>query len=292
MTTDALPLLGTADEPPTVLVGGVSELFQGDLDFGRHVVERLQAEQLGRHVVVEEMHYGAIAVMQRIEDLRPAALILVGAARRDRPPGTVQRRRLHRPAVTAAEIQQAVGDAVTGYVAIDLVVEIAAGFDVLPRYAVAVELEPVDLGPGERTSPEAADAIVTAAALIRGEVRRVPALQIAGALAAAASERPTDGATDPGIVRRLLKALGTLAEEGRWGPTFTLADQLRHAITRGEADELTNAGEWAMCWGLLEELDRLRAEEAVGVAPEPTVSRSAPSGPGAGGARRSDDPGR
>ncbi|MBA3798713.1 MAG: hypothetical protein H0X18_06375, partial [Geodermatophilaceae bacterium] len=86
-----------APAPVAVLVGGVSELFQHDLDLGRLAVERLQDEDLGQGVVVEELHYGAVAVAQRLEDLRPAALVLISAVRRGRPPGTVQRRRVDPP---------------------------------------------------------------------------------------------------------------------------------------------------------------------------------------------------
>ncbi|MEJ7744110.1 MAG: hypothetical protein WKF73_17155 [Nocardioidaceae bacterium] len=60
-------------------------------------IERLQAEDLGPGVLVEELHYGAVAVAQRLEDLRPDALVLVSAVRRGRPPGTVERRRLDPP---------------------------------------------------------------------------------------------------------------------------------------------------------------------------------------------------
>ena len=62
-----------------ILVGGVGELYQGDLDLGRRAVERLGTEDLGPGVLVEELHYGAVAVAQRLEDLRPDLLILIGA---------------------------------------------------------------------------------------------------------------------------------------------------------------------------------------------------------------------
>ncbi|MGH9281391.1 MAG: hypothetical protein ACRD0S_00475, partial [Acidimicrobiales bacterium] len=73
-----------------VLVGGVGELYQGDLDLGRVAVERLAQEALGDHVAVEDLHYGAVAVAQRLEELRPAHLVLVGGVARDRAPGTVE----------------------------------------------------------------------------------------------------------------------------------------------------------------------------------------------------------
>jgi hypothetical protein len=44
--------------------------------------------------------------------------------------------------VDPVDFQAAVGDAVTGYVHVDLLVEVASGFDALPARTVAVEVEP------------------------------------------------------------------------------------------------------------------------------------------------------
>ncbi|HVM13553.1 MAG TPA: hypothetical protein VM287_04395, partial [Egibacteraceae bacterium] len=67
------------DAPVSVLVGGVYELFQGDLDLGRLAVERLREEGLGAGVLAEDLHYGAVAVVQRLEELRPDAFVVVTA---------------------------------------------------------------------------------------------------------------------------------------------------------------------------------------------------------------------
>ncbi len=64
----------------SVLVGGVGELYQGDLDVGRQVIEGLAGEDLGAHVAVEDLHYGAVAVAQRLDEVQPSTLVLVGAA--------------------------------------------------------------------------------------------------------------------------------------------------------------------------------------------------------------------
>jgi hypothetical protein len=155
-----------------VLVGGVSELYQGDLDFGRYVVERLATEELGPGVVVEELHYGAVAVAQRIEELAVSTVVLVGAAVRGRPPGVLERRR-HRSAdihLTAAQLQAAVADAVTGYVTIDLVVEVAHALGVLPPDVVAVEVEPVRSESGDQLSTAVAARVDEAVAAVHDVV--------------------------------------------------------------------------------------------------------------------------
>ena len=159
-----------------ILVGGVAELWQGDLDLGRRAVETLAAEELGPDVVVEELSYGAVAVAQRLEDLRPRALVLVGAAERGRPPGSVERRQ-PRTALPPAEAQLAVGDAVTGYVSIDLLVQVAQALGALPADTVAIEVEPASVEPSELLTREAEAGLAEALELVRREVRarRAPA---------------------------------------------------------------------------------------------------------------------
>ena len=162
----------------TVLAGGVGQLYQGDLDFGRRAVERLAAEPLSSGVVVEDLHYGAVAVVQRLEDLRPRSLILIGAAERGRQPGTLERRVVEGVDRSPEELQASVGDAVTGYVTIDLVVEVAFALDALPAHTVVVEIEPVVRGPAADLSERGEELLEEALAIVRDELR-----EIAGAAA-------------------------------------------------------------------------------------------------------------
>lgn len=249
--------------PAHLLVGGVSELFQSDLDLGRLAIERLQAEDLGPAVVAEELHYGAVAVAQRLEDLRPAALVLISAVRRGRTPGVVERRRLDPPRLAPAEVQASVGDAVTGYVHPDLVVDIAAALGVLPPRTVAIEVEPELTAPGDGLTRSAATALEVALDLVRAETRR------AALLALAAELRPLTAAKRLGdsvallVLRQLLDELVRVDHDGRWGRTFALRDQLRRGIASSAASEGMDHRDWALWWALLEELDRLAVVEAV-----------------------------
>lgn len=156
----------------TVLVGGVGQLYQGDFDFGRRVIETFSGEVLGPGVVVEELHYGAVAVAQRLEDLRPLSLVLVGAAQRGRPAGTLERRRIRSVNAPPEELQRAVAEAVTGYVTIDLVLEVSSAFGVLPPDTMTIELEPLLLDVADQMSPEAERLVGEAAALAADEVGR------------------------------------------------------------------------------------------------------------------------
>ncbi|MBA3428687.1 MAG: hypothetical protein H0U07_08970 [Actinobacteria bacterium] len=160
-----------------ILVAGVGELYQGDLDLGRLAVVRLAGQDLGPDVVVEELSYGAVAVAQRLEDLRPDALVLIAAHARGRPAGAVERIEIEPPELTAAEQQLAVGDAVTGYVTVDLLVEVAAALGALPARTVSIEVEPASVQPSEQLTPEAQAGLEQALGLVRAELAalRAPA---------------------------------------------------------------------------------------------------------------------
>jgi len=249
--------------PVTLVVGGVSELFQRDLDLGRLAIEALQAEDLGPGVVVEELHYGAVAVAQRLDDLRPAALVLISAVRRGRPPGTVQRSRLDPPERTPAEVQAAIGDAVTGYVHPDLVVDIAAALGVLPPRTVTVEVEPEYTGPGEGLSNSAAAGLAIALDLVRAETRRAPLLLLAAQLGPLVAGDRLEPSLALSALRELLSELTLLDRDGRWGRTFALRDRVRSGIAQSASSEGMDSRDWALWWLLIEELDRLEALEAV-----------------------------
>ena len=155
-----------------VVVGGVAHLYQGDLDLGRVAVERLRHEDLGPGVVVEEFSYGAVAVAQRLEELAPNALVLVGAVARGREPGSVERREIVGLPREPEEIQRAVADAITGYIDLDLVLEVAHGLGALPRRTVTIEVEPATTEPSTTLSPLAEAALTRALELARAEVGR------------------------------------------------------------------------------------------------------------------------
>ncbi|MGI8535511.1 MAG: hypothetical protein ACR2K2_03255 [Mycobacteriales bacterium] len=247
----------------TVFVGGVSELFQSDLDLGRLAIEQLQQERLGPGVLVEELHYGAVAVAQRLEDVRPSTLVLISAVRRDRQPGTVERRRVDPPDLTPAQLQAAVGDAVTGYVHVDLLVEVATGLGVLPPRTVAVEVEPEKTSSGEGLSTSAQAGLEVAMDLVRAEVGRSPVLQLAADLRPLVEDGRLEPSTSRDALSQLLDELTLLDREGRWGRTFALRDRMRLGIASDVSSEGMDHRDWAMWWTLIEELDRLEAAEAV-----------------------------
>ncbi len=246
----------------TTLVGGVGQLYQGDLDVGRVAAERLAEEDLGRDVVVEDLHYGAIAVTQRLEDVRPSALVLVGAAVRGRPPGTAERRRIDAGPRDVELFRESVEQAGTGEVSIDLLVEVASGLGALPARTVAVEVEPATIEPSTELSAEAARGMERALRLVRQEVRRVPLLELGDRLRELIGEGRIEPNPTLAAMERLVEELALLDREGRWGSTFALRDELKLRIATGETPEGMTHLDWTQWWGALEELDRLQALES------------------------------
>jgi hydrogenase maturation protease len=158
-----------------VVVGGVGQLWQGDLDLGRRAVEELAGEDLGPHVAVEDLCYGAVHVSWRLDDLAPQALIVVGAQQRGRAPGSVERRIVEAFQVPPGQARHAVDEALTGYLSIDLLVEVLAALDALPPETVVIEVEPQTRYPSHDLSPVCAEALGEALTLVRAEVRRLTA---------------------------------------------------------------------------------------------------------------------
>ncbi|MDP8969872.1 MAG: hydrogenase maturation protease [Actinomycetota bacterium] len=248
-----------------VLVGGIGQLYQGDHDLGRRVAERLQQEALGPAVVVEEMHYGAVAVGQLLDDLRPDLLVLVGTTQRGHPPGTVSRRHVSEFEFLPSEAQDAVASAVTGYVTIDLVLEVASGLGGLPARTVVIEVEPARTDPSEHLSPEAERALEEALELARAEVGRAPLLVLADRLRGLVAEAEDRLEPTPALeaLEELLGELEILEREGRWAGTFAARDRLRLRIATGQTGEGMTHLDWSLWWNLIEELDRLQPLEAV-----------------------------
>jgi hydrogenase maturation protease len=168
MVSPAHRILGNV---PGVFIGGVGQLYQGDLDAGRLVVERLSAGGLPPEVVAEDCYYGAIAVCQRIQEVQADLLILVGAALRGRRAGTVTRTEVAHLARQPEEFQQAVAEAATGYVSIELILEVASALHMLPPRTVVIEIEPEITGPSDTLSPAVRPAVWEAVRLIQRELQ-------------------------------------------------------------------------------------------------------------------------
>lgn len=130
--------------------------FWRDWSAGLAVVERLAGGPLPACVELEAFDYGAIAVMQHLEDRRGRyhRCVFVAAEQRGRPRGRSYAYRWTGGAVEPALVQRLITEAGAGVVALDPVLAICGHFRVLPRDVRVVEIEPVDTSWGEGLSPE------------------------------------------------------------------------------------------------------------------------------------------
>jgi hydrogenase maturation protease len=248
------------------LVGGVGELYQGDLDLGRRAAERLAAVDLGPGVLVEDLCYGAVAVCQRLEEVRPDTLVLVGSQAGGHPPGTVTRTLARPDPLPPEEVRGAVADAVSGYVSIGLLLDVAAGLGALPRRTVVVAVEPATTEPSTALSSAAEAALDEAVALACAEARRAPVLTVVDQIREALADGHVEPSAALDALHDLLAELDGLDAHARWGRTFAERDRLRLRIADGLTGEGMTHLDWGLWWTLIEALDRLQSAEA-----EPTV---------------------
>jgi hydrogenase maturation protease len=129
-----------------ILVAGVGYRNLRDHSIGLAVVDRLEAAPLAGDVVVEDLSYNPIAVVQRLEDQpleqRFARTVVVAGVERGRMPGTVTAYRWDGALPSADEIHRAVTEAVTGVIALDNTLVVARHFGALPDEVLVVEVEP------------------------------------------------------------------------------------------------------------------------------------------------------
>lgn len=130
-----------------VIVGGIGYPDLCDYSIGILVQEELSTRAAPSHVVVEDLSYNPIAIIQRLNDEpandRFSRLIAVSAVKRgDEPAGTVRAYRWDGLMPADEEVQRAVTDGVTGIIAIENTLVIARYFAALPDDVIVIEVEP------------------------------------------------------------------------------------------------------------------------------------------------------
>ena len=136
---------------PRVLIAGVGYRNLRDHSVGPLMVDRLSDRVFGGDAVVsvEDLSFGPIAVVQRLEDDLPdnpfdLAIFVAGYPRAPiREPGTLACYRWDGLLPDNEEVQRAVTESVTGVIALDNTLTVCGHFRVLPREVVVVEIEPL-----------------------------------------------------------------------------------------------------------------------------------------------------
>jgi hydrogenase maturation protease len=137
-----------------VLVGGVGYRYLRDGSVGPCVADAL-AGQDRNGIEIEDLSYGPVQLSHNLQARPPYdRLVLVGAVRRGRPPGTIERYRWHGTLPDPDEIQARVGEAVTGVISLDNLLVVCGALGALPADVRVVEIEPADEGWGEGFSAE------------------------------------------------------------------------------------------------------------------------------------------
>lgn len=134
-----------------VLIAGVGYRNLRDHSVGPLMVDRLAGRAFGgtADVRVEDLSFGPIAVVQRLEDDLPEnpfdlAIFVAGYPRAPlREPGALACYRWDGVLPDNAEVQRAVTEAVTGVIALDNTLTVCGHFRVLPAEVVVVEIEPL-----------------------------------------------------------------------------------------------------------------------------------------------------
>lgn len=156
-----------------VLVGGVGYTNLRDLSLGPELIARLRRDPWPTGVDVEDLSAGAIHLVHELQSRpRYAAAVLAAAVARGRPAGSIHERRWAHPPVSGDEVQERIGEALTGVISLDALLIVLDHFGVLPDDTTLIEVEPVDHGWGEGFSPTLAAQVPVIEARVRAAVLR------------------------------------------------------------------------------------------------------------------------
>jgi hydrogenase maturation protease len=176
-----------------VIVAGVGYRNLRDHSVGVAVADRLEREPWPDGVVVEDLSYNPIAVVQRLDDERPderfeRAVFIAAPERNGRAPGTVVAYRWDGALPGSEEIHRAVTEAVTGIIALDNTLVVTRHFGALPDEVVVVEVEPELQEFGDSFSDVVARRFETVCDLVRryatdgNAVERLPRAPLGGSV--------------------------------------------------------------------------------------------------------------
>jgi len=140
-----------------VLIAGVGHPNLKDLSFGQVLLPHLKKQDWAKNVELENLSFGAIAVLQWFQDHpgKYARVVFVSAAEREgRTPGTLDVYKWDFAPLDEEVVQESVAESVTGIISLDNLMMILQYFNALPPEVEVIEIEPVDSSIGFECSPE------------------------------------------------------------------------------------------------------------------------------------------
>lgn len=138
-----------------VLVGTVGYHCLRDYSVGPMLLPRLQEMSWPPSVEIDELNWGPIAIVQRLEaeETPFERVVLLSARDQGRPPGTLTLRRWRGGLPPDDRVQARIAEAVTGVISVDNLLVIGEHFDVWPSETFLVDVEPGPEEPGETLTP-------------------------------------------------------------------------------------------------------------------------------------------
>jgi hydrogenase maturation protease len=133
-----------------ILIACVGYRFMRDLSIGPDLVPMLSQLDWPEGVEVCDLHFGPIHMVHWLEE-RPGhynRIVFVAGVGRGREPGRIYCYRWNGLLPDADEIQQRVGEGVTGVISLDNLLIVGQYFGALASDVIIVEIEPEDTGWG------------------------------------------------------------------------------------------------------------------------------------------------
>jgi len=158
-----------------VLVGGIGLPWLRDLDFGTQFVRRVEGLEWPAHVVVEDLSFAAHRALDRLLEIGPSRVVLVGCMPREvDPPGTIRRYQLDLTPPPDEEVQARLGEAAGGIIDLDHTLAVVRYWKGFPENTVVIEVEPGDRSFGLGFSTEVEGVVDTVLAMVQEEVAQPP----------------------------------------------------------------------------------------------------------------------
>jgi len=154
----------------TILIAGVGYTYLRDLSFGPEMVKKLLFLEWPEGVEVEDLSYGPVAVIQKLTEIHYQKIILVGAAKKGRKPGTIYKYRLNGDLPDPEEIQERMLEGVAGVISLDSLLILCKYYGVFPEDVEVIEVEPEDESWGEGFTLVVHDAMDKVIQMVRAEV--------------------------------------------------------------------------------------------------------------------------
>lgn len=124
---------------------------------GPILLPRIESLSWPKSVVVEEMNWGPIAIVQYFQALKipfDRVIFLVAIERASRKTGDISIYRWMGGLPDETQIQACVGDAATGVISVENLLVIGEHFEIWPKKVFLVDVEPGKEQAGEHLTPE------------------------------------------------------------------------------------------------------------------------------------------